>query len=222
MYPQLARERNINVINSASDLRRAVADRRIDLVVIPKSFPGALSLELDVDVVVLEEPRSVFEIVGDVWALGTVLGRAGEAAELCRTMMEVLASYQGSLPPLRTYIEAVTREGIVGLGPLTPAGSAIEFLGLKNVGALIGLERFEPDIRALRTLNPDIVLIDLDPETGIDLNNLGQWFMDRGMSDLEAVKRGRIVVFVRELTNFGYSFVVKTVPKIVHRVLELM
>ena len=222
LYSSHIERRDVAVVEGFEELRRAVREMRIDLVIALKSALRGLGTDLGVDTVVLDEPRTVFDIVSDVWSLGAIVGRASEASELCRAMMEILSSYQGSLPPLRTYVEAVTREGITGLGPLTPAGSVIEFLGLRNVGSSIGLESFEPDVRALRILNPSIILIDIDPDTGLDTRALSQWFMDRGMSGIEAVKRGRIVVFTRELTCFGYSFVVRTVPKIVHRVLELI
>ena len=152
-------------------------------------------------------PVSVYGILENIVATGIVVGRLREARRLAARLAGRLEKLRGALSGLKIYYE-------ISLGgPVTAGGHSYITDALSLLGAETPFSYYRvpwitnPDPEVVRRFNPEIIVYELQPGAEKTFDQVREELRGR-LGDLEAIRRGRIVVLQPDsLAHYGPSIV---------------
>lgn len=144
-------------------------------------------------------PQSPYGILENIVLLGELLGVGERASRLCAELAEQYSRLAGILPPLRVYFE-FDLGGPISVGRGSYVGEALRHLGLVNVFADHPQSYFPPDLRAVPSLHPDLVIYEPKPHRARSWERAAALMASRGWNYPLVVNGGD------ELAHYGPLF----------------
>jgi len=147
-------------------------------------------------------PLSLYGIIENVFEIAGVLDKVDKAISLSKEYIDILSNIKDSLSG-RVYYE-IDLGGPITAGKLSYIHDALEHIGLNNIYGEEYVTWTQPDFNYVQEKNPDIILYEKKPGAEASIDHLKKIFEERGWSDVEAVKRGRIYVLEPDsLAHYG-------------------
>lgn len=144
-------------------------------------------------------PHSPYGILENIVLLGELLGVGERASRLCAELAEQYSRLAGILPPLRVYFE-FDLGGPISVGRGSYVGEALRHLGLVNVFADHPQSYFTPDLGAVPSLRPDLVIYEPKPHRSRPQERAAALMASRGWNYPLVVNGGD------ELAHYGPLF----------------
>lgn len=157
--------------------------------------------------------NNLFGIISNVLVIGTLVGRQGDAYELAArlsTEVETAKVDVGYEKRPRVYAEIWPQKFSITFGGLAFTNDLIHAAGGYNVFSEKAQGYFKADLKEVATLNPQVMILLFDNPSEVQEVDIRSLVDTRRWSDVEAVKRGKIVTAFQDdlpLTHSGPSFI---------------
>jgi len=171
-------------------------------------------------------PNNVFEIIGNVLIIGTLVGKQREARELATKLSVEMETSRVNVKyeeRPRVYTEIWPRKFSTTFGGLAFINDLIHIAGGHNIFSEKPLTYFTADFNEVAALNPDLIIFIFENPQEVKEADIPSLVDVRGWRNVKAAKRGKIVTASQTnlpLTHPGPSFV-KTIKLLRARFEEL-
>jgi ABC-type Fe3+-hydroxamate transport system substrate-binding protein len=157
--------------------------------------------------------NNIFGIISNVLVIGTLVGRQRDAQDLAARLLakfETAKAYVKYEKRPRVYTEIWPEKFCITFGGLAFTNDLIYAAGGYNVFSEKVQGYFKADPKEVATLNPQVIILLFDDPSEMQEVDTRSLVDNRGWSDVEAVKRGKIVRTLQgdlPLTHSGSSFI---------------
>ncbi len=159
-------------------------------------------LEKGYNVYPVKLPVSPGGIIENTFEVAGVLNRVDEAVRASKEMVARLEKVRDRLSG-KVYYE-IDLGGPVTAGRYSYIHAILEHMGLKNIYGSEASPWIQPSNEYVAQKNPEIILYELKPGEEPDREKVLRMFRERGWSDVEAVKNGRILLMGSDtLAHYG-------------------
>ncbi len=199
-----------------------------DLIFTTTGYQRQMAIELSKEypVYAIPLPPTISHIISFCTEVGIVAGYVQNARELQKRLLEHVGLINPVHKPISAYLE-IDLGGPVSFGMYSYITDALEFVGIKNIFGNKPVEWLMPEPKEILESNPDIIIYEpkMFSKKNRTLDEVIDLFEKRGLGQLEAVKKRRIIITPVKtdyIAHHGPSFITKVMPWIVKSVNSLI
>ncbi len=147
-------------------------------------------------------PISLYGILENMFTIANVLGLTENAIERGKELVETLSNIRDKVEG-SVYYE-IDLGGPITAGKISYIHTALRHIGLDNIYGDVEEPWIQPDPNFVKERDPEIILYEVKPGDQPDKEKVRKMFIERGLSDVSAVKNDRIYVLPADsLAHYG-------------------
>jgi len=190
-------------------LTTSAAQRRVNVELHDKGYP----------VYPIPLPITVAGIIENVKRVGLLVGAVDVSSRVEKKLITNLTRIIHNSPRkrMRTYVE-IDLGSPITVGAASYVDDALRLMGAENVFADRRESYFEPDMREVLTLQPEVIIFDPKPNDREAPVRFNRALAQRGWEKLPAVLKKRIIITQGdEVAHYGPSFITEIMPRLQER-----
>ena len=229
VHPEEARRKQ--VIGSYNRVREEILrELNPDLFLMTTGYQRDVAFDLSnrYPVYALPLPASISSLIAFCTEAGIVAGYAQQATQLQRNLVDSLnktINRAEKLPSLKIYLE-IDLGGPVTFGMYSYITDAFRLLRLRNIYADHPAEWLKPDDDFTVRADPDVIIYEpkMFSRKNRSIQEVIRFFNRRGLSELSAVRHGRILItpgIYDFFAHHGPGFIFETLNWLIDKLLEM-